>query len=57
MKVGRTIIRLLTFRIARTEMLHFNTKHFIAGLIGTWVHNLAMYSLFLFFLFYLLATT
>lgn len=37
MNVGKTIIRLLTFRLTREEMLQFNGRHFIAGLIGTWI--------------------
>ncbi len=39
----RTIWRLLTFRISREEMLQFNRKHFIAGLIGTWVVGIGRY--------------
>ena len=37
MNVGKTIIRLLTFRLTREEMLHFSWRHFMAGLIGTWI--------------------
>jgi hypothetical protein len=37
MNVKKTIIRLLTFRLTREDMLQFNRRHFIAGLIGTWI--------------------
>jgi hypothetical protein len=37
MNVRKTIIRLLTFRLTREEMLQFNRRHFTAGLIGTWI--------------------
>jgi hypothetical protein len=43
MNVFDTIIRLLTFKLTREEMLQFNTKHFIAGLIGTWVVGMGRY--------------
>lgn len=36
-------IRLLTFRLTRDEMLQFERKHFIAGLIGTWVVGMGRY--------------
>jgi hypothetical protein len=38
-----TIIRLLTFRLTREEMLQFNKTHFIAGLIGTWIVGMGRY--------------
>ena len=31
------IFRLLTFRISREEILQFNNKHFLIGLIATWL--------------------
>jgi hypothetical protein len=37
MNIAQSIIRLLTFKTTREEILHFNKNHFIAGLIGTWV--------------------
>ena len=43
MNVFNTIIRLLTFRLTRDEMLQFNRKHFIAGLIGTWIVGMGRY--------------
>lgn len=43
MSVPGTIIRLLTFRLTRDEMLQFNKKHFIAGLIGTWIVGMGRY--------------
>jgi len=43
MPILRTIKHLLTFRLTRLEMLHFNRKHFIAGLLGTWVAGIGRY--------------
>ncbi len=43
MNVISTIIRLLTFRLSRDEMLSFDRKHFIAGLIGTWIVGMGRY--------------
>lgn len=43
MKIVHTIIRLLTFRLTRAEMLQFDKTHFIAGLIGTWVVGIGRY--------------
>jgi len=43
MTISATIIRLLTFRLTREEMLQFNRKHFIAGLIGTWIVGMGRY--------------
>lgn len=37
MSIFQTIIKLLTLRISREEILEFNKSHFIVGLIGTWV--------------------
>ncbi len=39
----KTIIRLLTFKLSREEMLQFNKTHFIAGLIGTWIVGMGRY--------------
>jgi hypothetical protein len=43
MSVLETIKRLLTFSLTRDEMLEFKQKHFIAGLIGTWVVGIGRY--------------
>ena len=44
MNIFHTIIKLLTFRLTREEMLEFNKKHLIAaGLIGTWVVGMGRY--------------
>lgn len=43
MQLINTIMRLLTFRLTREEMLQFNKKHFIAGLTGTWVAGMGRY--------------
>lgn len=43
MNTLNTIIRLLTFRLTREEMLQFNKRHFFAGLIGTWVVGMGRY--------------
>lgn len=38
-----TIIKLLSFNLSREEMLQFNKKHFIAGLVGTWIVGMGRY--------------
>ena len=43
MNILPTIKRLLTFKLTRAEMLQFNKKHFIAGLIGTWIVGMGRY--------------
>ena len=43
MNVFDTIIKLLTFRLTRDEMLQLKAKHFIAGLAGTWVVGMGRY--------------
>ncbi len=43
MSIFNTIIRLLTFQLTREEMLQFKAKHFIAGLIGTWIVGMGRY--------------
>ncbi|MEM1134217.1 MAG: hypothetical protein AAGI07_00150 [Bacteroidota bacterium] len=43
MDLFNTTIRLLTFKLTRDEMLQFNSQHFIAGLIGTWVVGMGRY--------------
>jgi hypothetical protein len=37
------IIKLLTFKLSREEMLQFNNKHLIAGVIGTWIVGMGRY--------------
>lgn len=43
LSISQTIIRLLTFRLTREEMLNFNKSHFYAGLIGTWIVGMGRY--------------
>ena len=43
MKVLQTIIRLLTFKITREEILQFNKSHLFCGLIGTWFVGMGRY--------------
>lgn len=43
MNVLQTIIRLLTFRLTRDQMLLLGKPHFIAGLIGTWIVGMGRY--------------
>lgn len=43
MKLFQTIIRLLTFRLTKQEMLSFDKSHFTAGLIGTWIVGMGRY--------------
>lgn len=43
MTLTKTIIRLLTFKIKREEILQFNKSHFIAGLTGTWLVGMSRY--------------
>ncbi|MEJ7609662.1 MAG: hypothetical protein WKF88_00645 [Ferruginibacter sp.] len=43
MNIIQTIIRLLTFKITREEILQFNKIHFVIGLIGTWVVGMGRY--------------
>jgi hypothetical protein len=38
-----TLIKLLTFKLTREEMLQFNMKHFYLGLIGTWLVGIGRY--------------
>ncbi len=38
-----SIVRLLTFKSTREEMLQFDKSHFIAGLIGTWIVGMGRY--------------
>ena len=43
MNILPTTKRLLTFKLTRAEMLQFYKKHFIAGLIGTWIVGMGRY--------------
>ena len=43
MSIVQTIIRLLTFKITRDEILQFNKIHFIFGLFGTWIVGMGRY--------------
>jgi Yip1 domain len=43
MDVTNYIIRLLSFKLTRAEMLEFDNKHLIAGIIGTWVVGMGRY--------------
>ena len=43
MNILKNILKLLTFRITREEILKFNKNHFIAGLLGTWVVGIGRY--------------
>ena len=43
MNVRQTIVRLLTGRLTRDEMLQFNWRHFFAGLVGTWIVGMGRY--------------
>lgn len=43
MGIVNYILKLLTFKLTRDEMLGFNNKHLIAGIIGTWVVGMGRY--------------
>jgi hypothetical protein len=43
MIILNTVIRLLTFRLTREEMLQFNKTHFLVGLVGTWIIGMGRY--------------
>lgn len=43
MDIFKTVIKLLTFRLSKAEMLQFQQKHFITGLIGTWLVGMGRY--------------
>ena len=42
-KVFQTIIRLLTFKLTRDEMLDFNYRHLTVGIVGTWIVGMGRY--------------
>lgn len=43
MPLIQPIIRLLTFRLTRDEMLALDTRHLMAGIIGTWIVGMGRY--------------
>lgn len=43
MSLFNTLIKLLTFKLTREEMLKFNRKHFYLGLVGTWLVGMGRY--------------
>jgi hypothetical protein len=43
MSVINHIVKLLTFKLKRNEMLEFNNKHLLAGIIGTWIVGIGRY--------------
>jgi len=43
MNIAQTIVRLLTFKITREEILQLNINYFIIGLFGTWVVGMGRY--------------
>jgi len=43
MSIFNTILKLLTFKLTREEMLQFNKTHFIAGFVGTWIVGIGRY--------------
>lgn len=43
MNIFNTIIKVLTFKLTRDEMLQFNKTHLLAGLIGTWIVGMGRY--------------
>ncbi|PKV52784.1 hypothetical protein ATE84_4911 [Aquimarina sp. MAR_2010_214] len=43
MSLFNTLIKLLTFKLTRKEMLKFNIKHFYLGLVGTWLVGMGRY--------------
>jgi len=43
MSLFKTLIKLLTFKLTRDEMLNFNKRHFILGLVGTWIVGMGRY--------------
>lgn len=43
MNIFNTIIKLLTFKLTRDEMLMFNKSHFMVGLVGTWIVGMGRY--------------
>lgn len=43
MEIIKTILRLLTFRLTQWEMLRFDRRHLIVGVIGTWIVGMGRY--------------
>jgi hypothetical protein len=43
MSIINHIVKLLTFKLKRNEMLEFNNKHLLAGIVGTWTVGIGRY--------------
>jgi len=43
MSLFKTLLKLLTFRLTKEEMLKFNIKHFFLGFVGTWLVGMGRY--------------
>ncbi|RZK39312.1 MAG: hypothetical protein EOO90_19225 [Pedobacter sp.] len=43
MELARFILKLLTFKMTKQEMLTFNNKHLITGVAGTWIVGMGRY--------------
>lgn len=43
MNLITTLLKLLTFRLTRSEMMDFKMSHFVFGLIGTWIVGMGRY--------------
>ncbi len=43
MNILTTVAKLLTFKLTRNQMLQFEKKHLIAGIIGTWIVGMGRY--------------
>lgn len=43
MSIATTVLRLLSFQLSRDEMFEFKLKHFITGLLGTWIVGIGRY--------------
>jgi hypothetical protein len=43
MTIFKTITRLLSFQLSKAEMLQFESKHLVVGIIGTWVVGMGRY--------------
>lgn len=43
MNITATVFKLLGFQLSREEMLQFKNKHFLIGLLGTWIVGMGRY--------------
>lgn len=41
--IAKTILRLLTFKLTKEEIIQFDKGHFFVGLIGTWIVGMGRY--------------